>query len=480
MEFKKEFLSNKSWWFSCPPEIDEYLASKYSCLLDDPDTIQCPLAKTLVLDQLPRHVFRNQPCSHVVSYFLEKALSVQIATDSLETEEWCFALLPLRHSLKEGLVRTAMKQGFDRLAKEPHNELVRRFVKATYERAPVFSSETFMPTETSFDDVLKNRESLLCFLPKKQPTQESIAYAPADASNRTLVISISGGVDSMVCSWLLHKHKNIAAVHVNYCNRETSNHEASFVKDWCSFLKIPLSVRNIPEIKRKESMELGLRDLYESYTRRARYSAYKEHPNPIVVLGHNLDDCIENCFTNIASRTKHNNLKGMEPFCEQDGLVFWRPLLGMPKKDIISYAIRNNIPFLPNSTPAWSMRGQIRDSIVPALNKWDARFVGGMLELSKTLSDMSETTNAFVDACVANTLRTGSNYEYHGCLPKTAVFWRAYIYKLCGENPSSKSISHLTERMVSKSVHKTAVSKRITVDIREGRTAILVNTDVAP
>jgi tRNA(Ile)-lysidine synthase TilS/MesJ len=41
-------------------------------------------------------------------------------------------------------------------------------------------------------------------------------------------------------------------------------------------------------------------------------------------------------------------------------------MLTIEKADIIAYANINNIPYLVDSTPKWSVRGKIRDWVVPA------------------------------------------------------------------------------------------------------------------
>ena len=57
-----------------------------------------------------------------------------------------------------------------------------------------------------------------------------------------LIISLSGGVDSMVILYILKKifNKNIIAGHINYKNREETDKEEEFLKDYCEFLDVKL------------------------------------------------------------------------------------------------------------------------------------------------------------------------------------------------------------------------------------------------
>jgi tRNA(Ile)-lysidine synthase TilS/MesJ len=48
-------------------------------------------------------------------------------------------------------------------------------------------------------------------------------------------------------------------------------------------------------------------------------------------------------------------------------MSFWRPLLNIEKRHILDCANINNIPYLYDSTPTWSVRGKIRDTVRPSL-----------------------------------------------------------------------------------------------------------------
>ena len=88
-----------------------------------------------------------------------------------------------------------------------------------------------------------------------------------------------------------------------------------------------------------------------------------------VLLGHNKDDCFENILTNISNKSNYDNLSGMQILKEIEEIMMWRPFLNIEKKYIIEYANTNNIQYLYDSTPEWSVRGKIRDKIKPAFLK---------------------------------------------------------------------------------------------------------------
>jgi tRNA(Ile)-lysidine synthetase-like protein len=396
-----------------------------------------------------------------------------------------------------------MKISWDKLnssSNEQDNLIIKKFIKATYQRCPTNdqsrliqfypNNENFYPTKymtvkdikNDFADILDNSvyDNIVVDESKFINLKNNI-----NNTENNIILSLSGGVDSMICSSMFISKYN-SAVHINYCNRTTSDREEEFVKAWCDYMRIPLYIRRIGEINRPLCMENNLRDIYESYTRNVRYSTYrnvnsfgpqnknthKYRPislNPIkseiikniprVVLGHNKDDCLENIFTNIAHENHYENLNGMTELSTQDDIEFIRPLLNISKDEIRNFAYKMKYPFLPNSTPSWSQRGQIRSNIVPVLEKWDSRITSSLFSLSNTMKDLHIILNSFVDSYLKKTITTFQNdiYEYYFLLennnvgiidiPKINLFWKVYLTKLCNNTPSIKSLNNLTLKL---------------------------------
>ena len=74
--------------------------------------------------------------------------------------------------------------------------------------------------------------------------------------NIDYLISLSGGVDSMVLMTILHYFNiNVVAVHINYNNRLDSVKEQDFLEVWCHHNNIKLHVKSIDTVKRNENYE---------------------------------------------------------------------------------------------------------------------------------------------------------------------------------------------------------------------------------
>ena len=184
-----------------------------------------------------------------------------------------------------------------------------------------------------------------------------------------VLISLSGGVDSLVC---LHLYNNmypnkVSALHINYMNRETHNCEEAFVKYMCRQMGITLYVRRIEEVQRSRDKT---REDYEKYTNELRFNLYRQFKDHLVILGHNYDDCLENVFSNIKKNKNLDNLFGMDKISIIRDVPIYRPLLDVTKTKIIEYAHHHNMPYLEDSTPKWSERGRMRDNLIPAINDY--------------------------------------------------------------------------------------------------------------
>ena len=217
-------------------------------------------------------------------------------------------------------------------------------------------------------------------------------------------------------------------------------------------------------------MEYDLRDLYESYTKDIRYKSYEyaaklsNYDNINVIMGHNKDDCFENIITNIVDKSKYENLNGMEQMSVINNLIFCRPILNVPKSEIYNYALKNNLPFLCDSTPKWSRRGKIRDIIRPTLIGWEAESLNGFYTLADTMRELSNINQIVVNSYVqklANYDMTNNklkpldkiktnNMQYMKIklseLINTKIFWMTFFNKLkiyC----SQRSIDELVNRL---------------------------------
>jgi tRNA(Ile)-lysidine synthetase-like protein len=479
-ELYNEWFGNPDWWFAGDPEVDMIITNKYGHLLEtahtalmhvDALTMPVVIALVLLYDQVSRHVFRKVSIinKHKIIYFTGMAIEISQYIiikylERLTIQELCFVLMPFRHSQQYPMTLYAievmwrmMKQKLDSVSRE----LAKRWLKAAYERCQIEDQShltRLYPNNGGSLFVIPNLEefaNILDFIPdeivhnledlKNEPCYEMVKKALPHG--KKIIISLSGGVDSMICSYmissLLGRSDDVKAVHINYANRDCSDKEELFVRSWCAYLGMPLYVRKISEINRRDCMEMGLREVYETYTRNVRMATYKcVCSDAIVVLGHNKNDCFENILTNMTHQNKYENLQGMMVLDDK----FYRPLLGATKADIKNFAYKYGIPHLGNSTPSWSARGKIRDLVRPALERWDDRTIDGFFAMADAMKDM----HSIMDAYITGLIDEGQKHIRVAVdtLPKNETFWMALLKKMaCAERVSNKSVKSLMERL---------------------------------
>lgn len=451
--FYNDWISNENYWFNSTKEIDKYLTQNYEYLLNKEINENDPIITYIILyDQLPRHIYRNTLSNHIIKYFLNKSLKLvnnymnnNIYINNLTDVEWVFFMLPLRHTNQKNNIIYVIQQFKNRLIICNDKLLLKKFIIATLKNSNY--KETLEERISFFYD-----NTILEFKPtNKTIYNKSINDFILKNDIQTGIISLSGGVDSMVCLHnciLLYPNIEWICVHINYNNRIESDYEVRFISYYCYQNKVKLYVRDIYEVSRDFYKKNDLREIYEEYTKKIRYNSYKfKTNNPIVILGHNKDDCLENILTNITNNSKYENLKGMKYESIIDDIIFIRPLINISKENIIKYAQENNIPYLKNSTPKWSQRGKIRNNIVPVLNDWNNNIINGLYNMSDILENLYNFTNICIDNLIIKTKNNTLILNFNE-LNFNKIFWKLYIFKLLNIIPSNKSLDYFTDRLL--------------------------------
>jgi tRNA(Ile)-lysidine synthetase-like protein len=230
---------------------------------------------------------------------------------------------------------------------------------------------------------------------KAQKGEPPMAPSPSSPKKAGIIVSLSGGVDSMaIASVLAHlkascgyDHLTILAVHIDYANRPESKAEADYVRRYCEDMldtgSIEFTCRRIGEVTRG----ITARDDYERIAREIRYTSYreavarakdamglvsKEERNQTIVgvmLGHHRGDLRENVLSNAHKGCGPLDLSGMTSVSKNDGITLYRPLLPLEKFFVFDYAHKFGVPYYKDTTPHWSTRGKLRNKLIPLLEE---------------------------------------------------------------------------------------------------------------
>ena len=409
-ELYDEWFSNRDYWFSKNSKIDVYLCDKYYKYIESTSYIyesykknplffdnKTIIAYIILLDQISRHFKRVYDTNIDIVEFSRKAVNFSNILlynnkqDIFTIDELSFIYLPYRHFKDIDKIYEIISIYIELYEKANTEDKLkcRRYLQATlnniYKDINLLSmkinkrvkSWEYINKDILDPRCLEDNKIVSVLSPIIHENMLNEIEKLKDGS--TIIVSLSGGVDSMVALYLCkyikdtynsNKIKNIIAIHINYNNRTHSGDELDFVNYYCNKLGIKLYLRTIKEISRNNCLHNGLRDLYEDITKNIRYDMYRlniKNDRTYILLGHNKDDCFENVITNISNKSNYNNLCGMEVLKEIEGMMFWRPLLSIEKRHILDCANINKIPYLYDSTPTWSVRGKIRDTVRPSL-----------------------------------------------------------------------------------------------------------------
>ena len=249
------------------------------------------------------------------------------------------------------------------------------------------------------------------------------------------VVSLSGGIDSMVLITIIHLlGYEVVAAHINYNNREETGSEQDFIEAWCAYNGIRVYVKNITEIKRANSK----RNDYEILTKNIRFQFYKEvleaEKCDFIMLAHHKDDIVENIFANVCRGRYILDLAVIrEKTCINDVNIA-RPLIDFYKSAIYNFAHKNNVPYFKDTTPDWSIRGKYRNQIYPMIeDAFSTNVKDNLLGLSRQSFEWNqlvsrELIEPFMKSIKYETSSVNFNVEKYRDYP--LCFWNVVFMKI--------------------------------------------------
>ncbi len=205
--------------------------------------------------------------------------------------------------------------------------------------------------------------------------------------NNTYIIAVSGGVDSVVLLDMLAKRggpEKYIVVHFDHGIRPNSSEDAKFVKQLATTYKLQLETGQ---------GHLGPNSSEEE-ARRARYnflfSVQKKHQAAKVITAHHQDDWLETAIINILRGTGHKGLSAIKANPNVS-----RPLLDMPKADIIKYAKKNNLQWVEDATNEDQsyLRNYVRKNLLPAFPAGSAQRDKLINILNQSVKDRQKINN---------------------------------------------------------------------------------------
>lgn len=207
-------------------------------------------------------------------------------------------------------------------------------------------------------------------------------------------IGFSGGPDSVMLLLLVLKYRRdngitvpLLAVHVNHSIRNGSaDRDAELSREICNALGVEIAVVKVNVPLLADELSVGM----EEAAREARYSAFLDiisGRNDIhsVLLAHNATDNVETVMLNMLRGSGVKGMCGIPPVRD----VYYRPLLGVEKADILSALDKYRIPYAVDETNASDdyTRNYVRHNILPHLDAVNSLYAAAISRLTDNMRD---------------------------------------------------------------------------------------------
>ncbi len=216
--------------------------------------------------------------------------------------------------------------------------------------------------------------SPFCFSKGDYVSPHTLAELPKNAS---VLLALSGGADSRALLHVLAKDSKeqgfeLLLAHVNHGIRgEEAMRDQRFCESLAKDYGLEICVlqADVPALAAVSGKGL------EEEARAVRYSYFeqlmKERKIPILVTAHHADDALETVLFHLARGSGRRGLCGIAPARPFASGVLVRPLLQIPRRDVLEYCKQNELEFVTDSTnedTAYA-RNLIRARITPVLEE---------------------------------------------------------------------------------------------------------------
>ncbi len=227
----------------------------------------------------------------------------------------------------------------------------------------------------------------------------------------TILVGVSGGIDSVVLLDLLDKAGfSVAIAHCNFRLRgEESGGDERLVGELAKKYDAPLFKTSFDTadyaLENKISIEMAARDLRYQWFEEIRAS----HHFDCIAVAHHRDDQLETFFLNLARGTGLTGLTGMRAV---NGKIV-RPLLFASRDEIEKYRHENFLDFREDSSNQSLdyQRNKIRHMLLPVMETLNPSFREGLIRTMSYLDDVSKICDRAIQQTWERVaLRKGNDY----------------------------------------------------------------------
>ena len=203
-------------------------------------------------------------------------------------------------------------------------------------------------------------------------------------AGQTIVLGISGGVDSVTMLDLFAKSKlnlKIIVAHVNHGVREEAVEDEQLVKTLAHKYEFKYISKTLGK-QTSGNLEEVLRDARREFL----LDAANSNKADFVALAHNADDQAETLMLNLVRGSGPAGLAAMKP---RDGKIL-RPLLDISRAEVESYAVTEKLEWHEDQTNRDTNynRNYIRHRLLPMLSRLNPEFLNALGRTARLQNDI--------------------------------------------------------------------------------------------
>jgi len=266
-----------------------------------------------------------------------------------------------------------------------------------------------------------------------------------------VVLGVSGGADSVA---LLHAFQLLeipcTVAHLNHGLRgEESDADEQFVRDLAENLGLPLARKTVHVQQLAETTNQSI----EMAARQARHAFFEEFEDSVIALAHHADDQAETFILKLARGAGPDGLGGMQHAQDMGSIRLIRPMLDIPRTEIIGWLKKNQINWredASNSDESF-LRNRVRHTVLPMLEK---ELNPNIRETILRTMDILRAENAYVDAASSRVAQdTGSSdatrLEAASTLKQPLALQRRIVRKWLFDNGAAEAGFEAVEKILS-------------------------------
>lgn len=246
-----------------------------------------------------------------------------------------------------------------------------------------------------------------------------------------LLLGLSGGPDSMALFHLLLKvNYPFEVAHIDHGWRPESGQEADILDKICRANGIKFYLKRLQHVSQRNR---------EDEARKARLNFFNEIVEKErlsgVTLAHQADDAAETVLKRLFEGASLPKLKGLTPRSVIKGLVIYRPLLKIKKRDLIKWLDGNSIDYFQDSTnlDPHFLRGRMRETLMPLLSThFGKQITPNLCRLGEAAAELNEFLEELMQPYLSRVRKSEEeiSLDFAYDPPHSLFLWKAVIRNL--------------------------------------------------